>query len=401
MPVKIHMSLIVLALYVVIVTTVWFPIVVGFSGLNISEIALTPFIWSLLFALFLVISVFIHGLSHLVCAKLQRHKVHAMTLMMLGGVSQTDKVNRGPKAELKSAIIGPLISFASAGLFFVLRVNVESPSLQFAFFWIAYANLAIAAFNMLPVFPADGGRVLKAFLMGRKGKVKGTKSAVKLSHVFAALFGVIGVVDLNILLLLIALFIYGAARNELFGLWGRSVLRALKAKNLMTPTPTIPQDATLAGAVAIMRVSENLLLPVSGTPEIGVLIDSDSILKVPQRLWATTLVKDVAQYIPHPVSIEDNLEQAWRMVFTAPAKGVAVFQDQRVIGIVTSSKILSSIELSQLDTKPKPAHIGVKIAAYIAAQFAGWVKQIYFQKINPLFLVLLRRTEGTLPFVKR
>lgn len=183
----------------------------------------------------LVVGVFffvtVHELCHSLVAMHYGIKVKRITLLPIGGVAQMPEIPQKPKQELLISLAGPLSNVLIVIIFFyplyaligkdallhpfkvITGQAPYTPELN-VFAHIYWINLILAVFNMLPAFPMDGGRVVRALLAYRLGYREATKVAVRLGHIFALFFGYIGLVHGNILLLVIAVFIYMSASGE-------------------------------------------------------------------------------------------------------------------------------------------------------------------------------------------
>ncbi len=177
------------------------------------------------FTLVLLVFVFVlaHELSHSLRAKKYGIRVPEITLYPIGGVASMQRIPREPWQEFTISIVGPLSNFVMAlvlyfPLYIILgRENLFSPSLEswprtFAnLFWI---NPVLGIFNLIPAFPMDGGRILRAILAKRMNYLNATRISVYIGHIFAILFVLLGIWTKHWMLILIALFIYLAASNE-------------------------------------------------------------------------------------------------------------------------------------------------------------------------------------------
>lgn len=194
---------------------------------------LLPLLFALLYGLkgiFLVLFVFscvlLHELMHSLKAKQFNTRVDKIVLFPIGGVAYMGRQPLySPREEFITSIAGPLFNFIVAALLFFplyhfLGKNILfSPSLsdwQRTFAYCFWTNIMLGTFNLLPAFPMDGGRILRACLSKKLGFIRATKIAVRLGHIFAILFALIGLFQSppNFILILIAFFIYLSASNE-------------------------------------------------------------------------------------------------------------------------------------------------------------------------------------------
>ena len=162
--------------------------------------------------------VVLHELGHSLVARIYGIRVRDITLLPIGGMARLEGMAPTPKAEFWIALAGPLVNVVLAAIFLPLALLVNAGGLalgwdvfgSFAeFLGVLFAiNLALAVFNLLPGFPMDGGRILRAYLARRVGMLEATRKAVRVGRWVAALMAIAGVIWLRPMLLFIALFIY-------------------------------------------------------------------------------------------------------------------------------------------------------------------------------------------------
>lgn len=193
--------------------------------------------------LVLMIGVFCFVTLHEVCHSLvARHygiEVREITLLPIGGIASMSSMPKKPIQEFFISIVGPLFNFAVIVIFYNPMKSLLGPEVLFyrpfsvatwplTLAYLYWINLMLAAFNLIPAFPMDGGRVLRSLLAGRIGYGKATKFAVGLGHIFAIGFAYFGIVNFNIVLVAIAIFIYMAASNEGHQMDAKEALKKFK-----------------------------------------------------------------------------------------------------------------------------------------------------------------------------
>ncbi|HZI06784.1 MAG TPA: site-2 protease family protein, partial [Archangium sp.] len=139
-----------------------------------------PVLWGLGLAVALFLAVLVHELAHSLYALRKGGEVSDITLLMIGGVSRITRMPEGPRHEALMALAGPVTSLVLGGLFLGVHGLLEgarSFNLRFAFFYLGSLNIFLGIFNLLPAFPMDGGRILRALLTGRLGRVRATQTA--------------------------------------------------------------------------------------------------------------------------------------------------------------------------------------------------------------------------------
>jgi Zn-dependent protease len=226
--------------------------------------------WRLLLVGGLLVSVILHELGHAFAAAAFQIPTRDITMYPFGGVASIEKLPEKPTQELVIALAGPLVNFLiigviSAGLFIGglgwegdmgYYFGLRRPTVADYFFQLAYLNFFLAAFNLLPAFPMDGGRVLRAILAMRFPYEKATTIAATVGQVFAGLFVLLGIFG-NIVLILIGFFVYIAAESEKKAVEGRSALKGLRARDaIMVQYPVLPATATLQSAIEALLGSQ-------------------------------------------------------------------------------------------------------------------------------------------------
>jgi Zn-dependent protease len=279
-PVRAHWTLFVIVPYLAFVFSAQFARVVEQAGLSPAALVLPPWAWGILLALGLFASVALHELAHTWVALRAGGRVREITLMLLGGVSQIERMPRRPGLEAVMAAAGPLASLVLGGLLFAADALPLTADGRFGLYYLARLNVVLAVFNLVPAFPLDGGRVLRAILALRIGPVRATRVAAAIGKGASILLVVAGVLGGNLLLLLVALFLYGGADYEARGSRLQALLQEVRLRDLMaTPVPTVPSDATVADFVSAMQRAgrrELVVLDRGGQP-VGLLDVADLV----------------------------------------------------------------------------------------------------------------------------
>jgi Zn-dependent protease len=167
--------------------------------------------------------VLLHEFGHALMARRFGIETEDITLYPIGGVARLRRMPRAPGAELLIALAGPAVNFAIVGALLVLSLLgvdafVADPTVEFLRNKLLIVNLVLGLFNLIPAFPMDGGRVLRALLGGWLGRAQATTIAATIGRILAVLFGIFGILTLfsagNPIPLALAAFIYIAARAE-------------------------------------------------------------------------------------------------------------------------------------------------------------------------------------------
>jgi Zn-dependent protease len=251
-------------------------------------------------ALLLFASVLLHELAHALVAVRHGIPVGGITLHIFGGVSQLDNEPETPRAELLIAIVGPLTSFAIAGLSHGLGQLLAGPPWAHALMdYVAAVNLVVGVFNLVPAFPLDGGRVLRAALWAWTGRVdSATRVATRIGSALALVMIAAGIVRAltgdvvaGLWFALIGLFLHQAARSAYALLRVRTRLAALRTEELMRTAPAAlesmgpvmpdtdqvvsPRDSAWQAFLKIARNGRGRVAVVDNGLVVGVLTQRD------------------------------------------------------------------------------------------------------------------------------
>ncbi|NUE01664.1 CBS domain-containing protein [Halorubraceae archaeon YAN] len=197
----------------------------------------TPWILGTAAALGLFFGVLLHEFGHSLTALRYDLEIESITLWLLGGVASFKEMPEDWKQEFNIAIAGPIVSVL-VGLVSYAAFVVTPDSLaevQFVLGYLAFMNIALAVFNMLPGFPMDGGRVLRALLARNQPHAKATQQAAEVGKVFAFLMGIFGLFTFQLFLILLALFIYMAASGEAQQSTLKAAFQDVTVRDIMTP----------------------------------------------------------------------------------------------------------------------------------------------------------------------
>jgi len=228
-----------------------------------------------LIILALFFCVLLHEYGHSIVAQRLGIEIQDITLLPIGGLARMKSLPEKPWDEVKIAIAGPLVNVVLAPIFFAVafllgadllaapaNVLQGGESLGAIFAYLGFINVALVVFNMIPAFPMDGGRVLRAILAKRKGMVAGTRIAARIGQGFAILLGLLGLTGSPILVL-IAGFIFLGAQAEASAVETRAAGQGMTAASMMiTDLRLLPVYATLQDAVQLLLSGEQREFPV-------------------------------------------------------------------------------------------------------------------------------------------
>ncbi|MEM6462585.1 MAG: site-2 protease family protein [Pseudomonadota bacterium] len=308
-------------------------------------------------------SLILHELAHSLVARRFGLEVGGITLFLFGGVAELEQEPRNPVSEFWIAIAGPAMSFALAFLFYIIAENLDSNSasrpLTVVFSYLGLINLLLAAFNLVPAFPLDGGRVLRAALWHLKHDLFwATRIASGFGTVFGALLIVSGVLSLllassvgGLWQILIGFFIVSASRASYQQLLIKSALKDHSVRALMSTEPlTADVDDSVEHTVNEIMLKHSVsFVPVLEGDHLLGYVDTSLIRGIERENWPTTHLSDILV-----VSNEDNtvsgdmpVEALFEIIARKNRRKMLVAEAGRLEGVISLSDLLSYLAITQ------------------------------------------------------
>jgi stage IV sporulation protein FB len=323
--------------------------------------------WSgLAFIILLFACVLAHEFGHIFTARGFGVQTPDVTLLPIGGVARLERIPEAPGQEFLVAIAGPLVNvaiaivlliFAGADLSADRLTAVESSKIALVD-RLAAVNLFIALFNMIPAFPMDGGRVLRALLSIRLGHVRATEISATIGQAVAFVLGFAGLL-FNPLLIFIAIFVYLAAASEAQLVALRAMSRDVPVTAaMMTQFARLTPEAHIDEAIeTLLRTSQGEFPVVDGSGRLVGLLDRGNLIRAFKMLGPDARVAQAMTTNIPTVSHSCCLDEAFRILQekSAPAVGV-VDVNGTLIGMVTSETVGEMLMVSH--ALPKGARIG-------------------------------------------
>jgi Zn-dependent protease/CBS domain-containing protein len=311
------------------------------------RVGFTPWLVGTTAAVGLFVSVALHELGHSYVARRYGLHIESITLWILGGMAAFTELPREWDREFWIAIAGPATSvLVGAGCYLALLGTPASlPVVRFVLGYLAIVNAILVVFNLLPAFPMDGGRVLRALLARNRPYASATRIAGRVGVIFAILFAVVGVLAFNPLLLLLALFVYGAATTESRTVIIDDLLEGVTVGDVMTPgTDHVDATDTVAGLLDRMIRERRTVYPVrEGGETVGLvsLVDLKSVDPVDRDALR---VADVVHDAPRIDAAADAFDTLAHLGGGGPA---LVVRDDAVVGTLTQEDYSHALSFRQ------------------------------------------------------
>ncbi|MDH4268745.1 MAG: site-2 protease family protein [Dehalococcoidia bacterium] len=286
----------------------WVTFLLVFSVVDQTYPIEQRIILGILTSLLFFASVITHELAHSILAIRNNIPVKEITLFIFGGVSQITKEATTPRAELSIAIVGPLTSLAIAGIFYGLHLLLAATNQILAassMWWLAWINVFLAVFNLIPGFPLDGGRIFRAFVWQRtRDYHRATRIATKVGQGIAYVLMAVGITSIftpflpwfnGLLLIFIGWFLRDAARGSYQQVLLRDALIGITARQVTDyASPLVPPHMNLTELVEqyVLPTGRDCFL-ISWGAELEGMVTLQQIKKVPRTGWVTTTVQDI------------------------------------------------------------------------------------------------------------
>ena len=313
------------------------------------------------FILLLFLCVVLHEFGHALAAKSFGINTPDITLLPIGGVARLERMPEEPRQELIIAIAGPAVNVVIAGCLFLVmgsRHMLNSAAVQGGDLigQLLTINIVLVLFNLLPAFPMDGGRVLRALLATKLSYARATQVAASIGQGFAFVFGFIGLVY-NPFLIFIALFVYIGASQEAALAQMRDVSRRFPVSSAMVRDfRTLPDTATLEEAVdALLATSQHDFPVIDSNGEVAGILTRQDLIGALRKHDPTIRVADVMRRNIPIVTTGTRFEEAFRIMQECNCPAVPVLDGaRRLVGLLTPENVTELMMIQSVMPRPRP-----------------------------------------------
>jgi Zn-dependent protease len=328
--------------WTMILLLAWIAMLYTFSGGTVVQ-ALYGIVLVAAFFLCIVL----HELGHALTARQFGIGTLDIILLPIGGVARLEDIPDDPRQELWIAIAGPVVSVAIAAVLFVVlwslgQIHTISLNMMLGGSFLASLfvfNVVVVLFNLLPAFPMDGGRVLRALLSMRMDRVRATRIAAGAGQMMAILFGLVGLF-INPLLLLIAIFVYLGAEAEAQQAEFKATTKNATVRDvMMTRFRTLPPDASLQDAARELLAGAQQDFPVVDGDRLRGLLYRNDLVRGLAQPGDHLAVRDVMTAEVDAADSSDALDGVLARLRQSGRESIPVVHEDKLVGLLTLQNV--------------------------------------------------------------
>jgi Zn-dependent protease/predicted transcriptional regulator len=332
---------------------------------------MTYWVAAFISTLLLFICVLMHELAHALVARASGQTVKDITLFIFGGVANIEEDMKHPRVEFRVAIAGPIASFLLAGFAFLLALPLRgsNTATEAVLDYLTVSNFLLGAFNLIPGFPLDGGRVLRSIIwMVTDNFRKATRIATYTGQACAYTFILLGIVAFftgnffdGLWIAFIGWFLLNAAQTANNQVELQSVLRGVLVNQVMDAHPvTVPANISVQKLVNEYFLPQGLrVAPVTQGDYLAGLITLSDIVRIERERWSYTPVGHVMRLPEQIVTATANqpLLEMLQIMGTQNINQVPIVQDGKLIGLLSRETVIHYLQVRQTleDDRPQQA----------------------------------------------
>jgi Zn-dependent protease len=310
----------------------------------------------------------LHELGHALAARYYGIPTRDITLLPIGGVARLERMPDKPVQELVVALAGPAVNVVLAGVFFAAMLLLGSPAPDMAISFtgdmlslLVSINVGLALFNMLPAFPMDGGRVLRALLAMRLGQARATQLAATIGRGMAVVFAIMALLPVggfgplptgNPMLLLVALFIWIGAGEEAAAVRMRAGLAGVPVSRLMVRRFAVvdPDDTLQSVAGQLLNGFQQDFPVVDGRRLVGLLTRDDLVSSMSEMPRNARVFQVMRRDIP-TIGPDEPAEHGLSLLSKMPV--VPVTDHGELVGLLTPEHVGEYISIRRAATRDR------------------------------------------------
>jgi Zn-dependent protease/predicted transcriptional regulator len=308
-------------------------------------------IYGLVFVLVIFACIVLHELGHALTARRYGIRTRDIVLLPIGGVARLERMPEDPRQELLVALAGPAVNvLIAAALFLLLGSLGHLPTLRQMEYvnWTGHdflgnvlaVNIWLVLFNLIPAFPMDGGRVLRAFLATRMEYTRATQKAAHVGQAIAFLFGFLGLILTDPFLLFIALFVWMGASGEAAMVQMRTSLGGIPVQRVMlTNFRTLQPHDTLAQATEYLLAGWQHDFPVVFGDHVLGMLRREELVRAIARGGTSLPVREAMRRNFEAIDSHDMLEHAVQVLQRCACRSLPVEHSGELVGMLTMENV--------------------------------------------------------------
>lgn len=335
----------------------WVLLVNASMGNNIEQLT-----WSVLFILAVFACVALHELGHALTAARFGIKAKNVILLPIGGIASLEKFPDNPQQELAISIAGPFVNIVIAGLLWLIALphtaffeTPQNASIMHGhdfLYNLRIVNIGLAVFNLIPAFPMDGGRILRALLGFKLNYIEATSIVTTVGKIIAVTFIVLGILFINPFLPVIGIFIIFSAGTEEYYLRLKSLVQGIKLNEvLMYDYNSLQANMTVQEAANILNSNHSkYFVLMDGVNPVGAINRMEIVKAIAEMNYKEplkNLVKEKLQYLNGNKEVETVLEK----LAHNDERIYPVMDNSHFLGVVNLNHIIEYLLLNKVDTK--------------------------------------------------
>jgi Zn-dependent protease len=364
---------------IIAVLIVW-SLAVGVFPYRLPGLPAATYWWMGIFgALGLFASIVVHEFSHSIVAKRNGLAMKGITLFVFGGVAEMESEPPDAKTEFLMAVAGPLASLAIGAVFYVIGAAAATSlplEVVVVLNYLAEINWLLAIFNMIPAFPLDGGRVLRALLWQRSGNlVRATRTAAFAGSIFGALLMAGGLLQLfygnfvgAVWWFLLGMFLRSVSAASYHRVLMQSVLEGEPVRRFMNPNAvTVKPDLTVQDLVDnyIYKYHHKMFPVVTDSQQLVGCVSTEQVKQMPRNEWNRHSLREITQPCSpqNTVTPDTNAANVLSIMSHEGDRGLIVVDNGRVVAFVSPQDLLhflsAKLELEGQDVKVAGKNVAV------------------------------------------
>ena len=364
---------------IIAVLIVW-SLAVGVFPYRLPGLPAATYWWMGIFgALGLFASIIVHEFSHSIVARRNGLPMKGITLFVFGGVAEMESEPPDPKTEFLMALAGPLASLAIGAVFYVIGAAAATSlplEVVTVLNYLAQINWLLAIFNMIPAFPLDGGRVLRALLWQRSGNlVSATRTAAFAGSIFGTLLMAGGLLQLfygnfvgAIWWFLLGMFLRSVSAASYQRVLMQSVLEGEPVRRFMNPNPvTVTPDMSVQDLVEnyVYKYHHKMFPVVTDSQQLVGCVSTEQVKQMPRNEWNRHSLREITQACSpqNTVTPDTNAANVLSIMSHEGDRGLIVVDNNRVVAFVSPQDLLhflsAKLELEGQDAKVAGKNVAV------------------------------------------